>query len=298
MARGRSRSSNTNIRILSVSPGLEHLQISGCKLPTYEQVLLCFLAHLKHMRESNVSRQNKLIWKAAEIVKDNVIYHYKKANIDHFTDINLCRAIVKLYQEYCDRKKRTSKRKSTTKKSSITPAVHLFKEKLKQTMPLWSKNAEKEMESLVNGNRSEVEKRAAEEDLEFLNRMKTNRAASYMGRDVKLAEVRNKQENRKRKRSELVDTDPFIHSSGDMAEMTDDEEFCEVLDKRKHRRTHKVGTGPMFAPYDILKDPEVIAVAVRNNISATALSALFRTFITKCGGDPNAVCLSYASIQR
>ena len=131
MARGRLRCSNTNVQLLSVEPGPAHLEISGCKLPTYEQVLLCFLAHLRSTRE-NVSWQNKVIWRTAEAVKEKVLDHYRKANIKHVSEINFCQAIIKFYREYCDRKKRTRKPKQATKKLSITPAMQQFKEKLKK----------------------------------------------------------------------------------------------------------------------------------------------------------------------
>ena len=63
--------------------------------------------------------------------------------------------------------------------------------------------------------------------------------------------------------------------------------------KRKHCRTVKAGT-PRFWRHDVLKTPEVIETAVRNNIAVTSLNELTASFIRATGGDPTAVNLSYA----
>ena len=45
-----TRNSDTRLDIILESPGSEHLRISGIRLPTYNQVLLCYLAYCEKFR--------------------------------------------------------------------------------------------------------------------------------------------------------------------------------------------------------------------------------------------------------
>ena len=112
-----TQSSNTTLQLLTVSPRDNYLDMKGNKLPTYQQVLLCFLAHLKRARKEDNSRQQKYVYKKEYIGKDQVVFQYGKANI-HTSNTFICSRILKLYREYCKVRKLTSKRRNKTGSSS------------------------------------------------------------------------------------------------------------------------------------------------------------------------------------
>ena len=45
--------------MLGETTGLEHIEIKGCRLPTYKQDLKCLLANIKQMRLSQKGIKNK-----------------------------------------------------------------------------------------------------------------------------------------------------------------------------------------------------------------------------------------------
>ena len=46
----QSRFSDKRSIILDVTPGENNQEITGCRLPTYKQVLLCYIANLEKTR--------------------------------------------------------------------------------------------------------------------------------------------------------------------------------------------------------------------------------------------------------
>jgi hypothetical protein len=67
--------------------------------------------------------------------------------------------------------------------------------------------------------------------------------------------------------------------------------------KRSHKRTVKTGT-TLELPHDFMKSPQLVAVATRNKIKPTALTAVISTLIETNKGDVTAVNLSYSSTNR
>ena len=77
-----TRSSDTRLDILPETPGSQHQSITGTRLPTYNQVLLCYLAHLEKLRREDVTNNVKLTQLTSNIVVGQVVVlvHYKKSS--------------------------------------------------------------------------------------------------------------------------------------------------------------------------------------------------------------------------
>ena len=154
--------------ILSMSVGIEHLKISGCKLPTYEQVLLCFLAHLKNAKENSLQSRPKLL--AAKAAVAEALIHYKKARIAVKSQRNLCKDVEKLFEEL----------QEISWHSRRTKKKELFKIKLLKTMPFWPRNCLEKMENDLTKKRTQVEKKTLQEDILFLKSMFTLIVRSFL----------------------------------------------------------------------------------------------------------------------
>ena len=53
-------SSDTRLSILLETPGPQHLSISGTRLPTHNQVLLCYLSHIEKFRREDCTKMVKV----------------------------------------------------------------------------------------------------------------------------------------------------------------------------------------------------------------------------------------------
>ena len=145
----RLRSSNNYLNILSKSPGNEHLEITGSRLPTYEQVLLCFLStkeKLNHEGENLMSLKNNNR-KIAKMVVSQVILHYQRAGIPTKAENKMTEDIVKLRSDF-----------TLALKTKTEAVKNNFKNKLSKTMPFWSMRVIKNMEASLKSTRvSEVD---------------------------------------------------------------------------------------------------------------------------------------------
>ena len=72
-----TRQEDTRLDILLETPGPQHLCINGTRLPTYNQVHLCFLAHCEKLQSSTA----KVYAPSLNAVIEQVSLHYCKANI-------------------------------------------------------------------------------------------------------------------------------------------------------------------------------------------------------------------------
>ena len=154
-----------------------------------------------------------------------------------------------------------------------------------------------------------------DEDKQFLHSMTTDRVASMGLVDKVLSTTENKVAKRKQaeqvrleRQKKIVDTDKnesseslFIKgaSSGDDPDPSDPPptvEMCPTL-KRSHKRSVVTGTSGFWTP-TILKSPAVVAAAVRNNVTPTALAALTHSLISATGGDPSKVYLNYSTVWK
>ena len=130
-----SRSLNKHILILGTSPGAKNKDIHGAKLPTFKQVLLCYLANMENLRNQDTSRIQKLRHKVVDIVVKNIIPHYHTAGIQMKANKTMKDDVIKLHNEYM-----------TIKKSMRQNKILQFQEKIKKIMPFWKKDALSTME--------------------------------------------------------------------------------------------------------------------------------------------------------
>lgn len=296
-----TRTSDKRLSVLPETPGQEHYEISGCKLPTYKQVLLCYLAHFERLKDS-VQKSASPKRLAAKAVQEKVLYHYRNAGIDHLSDMRMYEVIEALYHEYTNIRKLPAKRQNAHE-----PIYSKFHEKLDKTMPFWPRDILSKMESRKAGHVSEVEKAAIDEDIKFLQSMMDDRKATYAARDrVTPMFERRREEREKRVRAGPSSEDPYLYYQDDVG-MDDSDESSDdghtaalaatVAPKRKHRRTQKVGDWT-FIPHDILKRPRIVAFAARNKLSSTVVAAFVKELMSECGSDPSKVTLSHTSAFR
>ena len=156
-----TRESNTCLKICGESFGCQHLKILGTRLPTYKQVLFCYLANRCLVREQDESKRENVEFQACNNVIKEVILHYEKAGIQHKDKKCLKRDILKYYKMY--------------DKARKSKPNQLFLEMLPKTIPLWQKNCLKFMKKqLESGLPSHSHKKRLSEDIRFLESMMTN----------------------------------------------------------------------------------------------------------------------------
>ena len=51
-----TRNCDIRLSILTETPGFQHLEMNGNRLPTYNQVLLCYLSHMEKQRLEDISK--------------------------------------------------------------------------------------------------------------------------------------------------------------------------------------------------------------------------------------------------
>jgi len=132
-------------------------EITGSRLPTCRQVLRCLMYHLqKGVSESRTRTE------AAKIVLAKVLPFYGKANIPVISEIKACQKMIKLLDE--NAKIRAIPIARRTAPATLAKLKQMDTE-LNKTFQLWPPNAEKLIKN--------------QEDLQFLQSMKTDRTASF-----------------------------------------------------------------------------------------------------------------------
>lgn len=290
-----TRSTDSKLPILLETPGIDDLKICGSRLPSVKQVLFCFMANLEKMRQDDPTKQRKLYRTCANLVVQEVLGHYGKSHIPTIHRKKMAEKIVGLYQEYRSLLSTKSEKRAGNKK------IQLFQEKLKTTMQFWPKDVEKRLES--KKHKSPAEQHAVDEDLKFLQSMKTDRVAQYTGKDQAMAYIQKARSIRKEKsvmfaqKSLTEEPGSSALTSSSDSTLSEDEGIIELPPSRTHKRNVKKGT-TIFVPHDVLKHPAVVSSATRNKLSATAIADTLRTLITVCGGDPSSVNLHFSSAHR
>ena len=247
MAKESPRSKGTRFFLLGTMP-TDDKTITGSRLPTAHQDLLCFLAH-----HQTASSKREAANKTVETVK----HFYNRARIPTLLDHKMAEEVEKLFDDMKIIKIQPKDRTSGKPKQRVDE----FKSRLQTTMKFWPRNA---MENICN-----------EEDKKFLQSMMTDRLATMSGIDVKLSETERKVKERKEKelkriaiqKESKMDTSC---SNATLSDSDDEEEAKEVPDplyscaKRSHKRCVKTGV-TVFIPPNILKSPKVVQSLVRNN---------------------------------
>ena len=274
---------------LGTTPGQEHLEIKGSKLPSNKQVLLCLLANLKEHHWNN----------ALSNVIDNVLLHYRKANIPTFTGRNNIGRVIKTYYEKYIKLIKVNK----DTRNIQNPAIATFQSDLEKTMRLYRNSVLKDMAATKKG-KTPKEIDAINHDIEFMKSMMSDRKASYSRIDKAVTKIQQREERNKQKLNIILAQESnmeesFVKFASSSSESEDQEFEDEGMDlqKRVHTRTVKSGV-TVFIPHDILKSRELVACSIRNNISSTKLSAVLHTLISACGEDPSKVSLDPSTVHR
>ena len=235
----------------------EDSEIHGARLPSCEQVLRCLMYHTE-----DGSTENRTRWQSAKIVLSKVAVFYKKANIPMIAERKACERMVSLLKENAKIRAIPVKRRSSEASLSKVKAME---DKLKTTFPLWPVNAEQLMRN--------------QEDIQFLQSMKSDRQASFGCFDKKLADkvrrrqARTEMEARRREKAKhelvlqtSVSSSHIDEGSGDSSDSSSDADILPPSTTTSKsgigRRKSLTGTSA-FIPHDILKRPNLVSLATR-----------------------------------
>ena len=156
------RSSNTDqVFLLGRLPSISDRTITGNRLPTYRQVLMCFLSYRSEYRNKTGARN------AANMTIREVLPFYIKAGIQTCLQQNMAAKVIQLDDKLKKLMKGLKRRDSLECED--------LKNKLDLTMPFWTKNA---MDCLKS-----------EEDRAFLVSMQTDRKMCFAQCDVTLSNM-------------------------------------------------------------------------------------------------------------
>ena len=168
--------------------------------------------------------------------------------------------------------------------------IQEFKIKMPETMKFWPRDA---MDKIEN-----------EEDKQFLLSMQNDRKASMSGVDKVLHQKEMRKEKREQealrraeKERQCKDNEKTCTQVTETESDESDEDFQPSEPKQSHRHSRKTGED-IHIPFNILKSPQLVSTAVRNNISPTALSATMHSLITSCKGDPSKLNLHHSQAYR
>ena len=272
-----SRLIDSRLFLLSSVPTKDDQQLNSAKLATYNEVLRSYIS----FREDCVRNSKDVTLTKCEAANQTVHElkeQYERANIPIVAPHIMCERIIKFNAEFQSLRKLPIARRQTSK-----IAIDKFKHKLTTTMPFWPKNVFKLLKN--------------EEDKLFLEDMMNERKASIGAEDrvfkkreeakiSKMIKIKKRIEKEKFRQADNVhehekDTPDNIDCDVEYGGM----EEWELSTSRKHRRLTKTEDN-IFIPFDILKNPSVVACSTRCNISNGTLSSLMFAIITSCGGDP------------
>ena len=270
-------------KVLGCSLSRDHMTMTGCRLPTNRQVLQCILAHLMFEELSPLTASKKVV--------SQITWFYSKGGVPTIQEHKMVEEVMKLKKKLDNVAK-----SSVARRDPPPPAVKSFEDDLDKTFKVWPRDAEQRI--------------AHEEDKQFLISMKGDRKASFDGLDKveeafqqrkdereKKAEERREKEKKRKEDDLTVTSDPLPDSifNNDFEEFDQDNEEPDT--PVSHKRQKKTGTTGFFN-HDILKSPDVVSTAIRNNITPTALSAITASIIKAAGGDADKVSLNYATAYR
>lgn len=121
-----SKSLDTHLDILLEIPGHHYLIISSIKLPTYNQVILCYLVNTeKHGRKVKTKSMKVTLLDPKTVVNEVLIY-YQKANTITVSENYMRVRVIALNKQYRTLMKLTPSRRSHK------PKVKLFQGKFRK----------------------------------------------------------------------------------------------------------------------------------------------------------------------
>jgi hypothetical protein len=246
-------------------------KITGSRLPTSMQVLRCLMYHIK-----NGVHESRTRFQSAKIVLSKILPFYQKANIPMISKIKACEKLLKLIDENAKIRAIPIKRRSTAK---CVAKVQKMEEKLSETFALWPAD----VEQLVKNT----------EDLQFLQSMKSDRAATFGSHDKVLSSKLKRREKRmileqlrRERNSTMYESNTAVTglANTDIDNKTEDSDDISVSEHesaddtvpsdtpRSHHRSARTGT-QTFVPHDIVKRPKLVALATRLKMTPTQQAA-------------------------
>ena len=290
----KTRTNDPRHFILNQTPGIEHIEIAGARLPTQEQVLLSYMARMDQQPEGKKCQRTVI-----NAIIDNITKLFKMANIP-LKDVSvISKDILNLNKTY----QNVNKKKNPAR-------IAEFQKQLTSTMQFWPRGTLQKMEKKAESHLTPmVEKVSLEEDIKFLKSMMSDRSASCSSKDIKHAERANtrlaKEVQGMKRQEEYESSSSKLKSPCTLFE-EEEEEVCEDEGhgmftpppvKRSHKRTVKTGLTLEITP-DFLRSPLLQQRAQRCGITPTALAATFEAFIESQGGDTSKVNLSHSQAYR
>ena len=114
MGKSKLKSKNCQLQVLLQSPGIEHLEINGCRLSTHEQVFLCYISTMSLKRSEDTTKNQSLKSYVQQIVAKKVIKNYEKGGIEHKPEKLMCLDIKNLNEKHIFINKKKNKARITT----------------------------------------------------------------------------------------------------------------------------------------------------------------------------------------
>lgn len=297
--------SSTYLHLLQENhPGNECSYLTGSKLPTFKEVLMCFLSNMEIVKNNiqlKIGKHAK--HQAASAVADEVVKVYSKTRIPMVEKKSIINKILLFYNNEYLKFQRYS-----VEKMDANPKIIGFREKINQTMPFYTRNAEKIITDSMKG-KSQVKKQIMQEELLFLQNMKKERTMIFGKKDTKCAVL--EKNDIKRKAQEMIRIEKEAKRKKEQDFLTEETNVMVVENqveeytgsgpsspkRRKHTRSVKTGCSAFWPP-NVLQDPNLIQDAIRNNVTVNSLTNLARSFLRATNGDEQKVNLSYGYSYR
>jgi hypothetical protein len=288
------RETRESAAIFGLGAGITELDegITGCRLPTNEQVIRCYMFH-RNEGSAQGTASNRTKRDNAKIVLDKIIPFYLKGSIPMISEKSSCQKIVELVEKNAKLREIPVNRRSTT---AVLAKLKAMENDLQKTFPLWTRDAEKVMKS--------------QEDIKFLMSMKTDRVASFGVHDKALASQIKRKESRTQKHKQYKEkAEKEIEVASQTVQLTDSESgsdedvnaddlaIASTSQAKTHHRVARPGTAA-FIPHDILKSPKLVSLATRMKLSPAEQAAYTEAIIEESGGDKSKISISYATADR
>ena len=269
-------------------------EITGCRLPTNEQVIRCYMFHRNEGSAQGTS-SDRTQRNNAKIVLEKIIPFYLKGNIPIISEKRACEKIVELFEKNAKIREIPIDRRSSP---GVQAKLEDAKKELQKTFPLWTRDAEQTMKS--------------QEDVKFLQSMKTDRVASFGVHDQALAsQIKRKESRALKQRQFQTKAEEERERANETVQLADSESSQDEDDSNKdfafatpgpstgktHHRVARPGTVAFISP-DILKNPKLVSLAARMKLSPAEQAAYTQTIIEESGGDCSKIASSYATADR
>ena len=265
------------LNILGETPGEKHLEIKGSRLPTHKQVLLCLLANINQMR---IVPNKPVVNDAIKKVIEQITYHYNKG-----VPLVKPRAIEYRIQQLYNKFKNLKK---NGKNISSPP------EFLATTMPFWPDDYEESLKKKLRlPHLGDQEKEAVKVNLKFLESMKTDRIATYGGKNKAL---KRKRKSSEKKYSITKQTGQMPSSSSSLANIvsTSSDENLDDENEDKNfelpvskKRPSKTGVN-LVLQKDFVQNKILVAASRRLKISPSGFKHFMKTLVQVGEGNPEA----------